>query len=75
MVSGVDRGMGVLDEGDDRRSFGVNFGRPIVGLSNGTLLCSCARATRYSKITLGRTCLYLLSTYSKHMCRRILCAL
>jgi len=33
-VSGVGRGMGVLDGGDDRRrgrgSFGVNLGRPIV---------------------------------------------
>jgi len=34
MVSGVGRGMGVLDGGGDRRrargSFGVNLGRPIV---------------------------------------------
>jgi len=34
VVSGVGRGMGVLDKGGDRRrgrgSFGVNLGRPIV---------------------------------------------
>jgi len=38
MVSGVGRGMGVLDEGGDRRSkrgrCGVNLGRPIVTSGN-----------------------------------------
>jgi len=51
VVSGVGRGIGVLDEGGDRRRegavLGVNFGRPIV--TNG------AFATRSSQITL-RTC-------------------
>jgi len=55
MVSGVGRGMGVLNgvvivEG----SFVVNLGRPIV--TYGTLLYSCVRVTCSSQITLGRTC-------------------
>ena len=51
VVSGVGRGIGALDGGDDRRrgrdSLGVNLGRPTV--TNG------AFATRSSRITL-RTC-------------------
>jgi len=54
MVSGVGRGMGVLEGGGDRRRkgavFGVNLELPIV---TPTLLRSCARATRSSQITLG----------------------
>ena len=54
-VSGVGRGMGVLDrvaivEGEGA-VFGVNFGRAIV--TNGGHCGVCARATRSSKITLG----------------------
>ena len=49
VVSGVGRGTGVLDGGADHRRgmgiLGVNLGCPIV--NNGTLLLSCARATRY----------------------------
>jgi len=55
MVSGVGRGMGVLDGGGERRrgrdSFGVNLVCPIV--INGDLLHSCARATSSSEMTLG----------------------
>jgi len=54
VVSGVGRGMGVLDGGGDRRKgkgqFWVNLGRPIV-TNMETLLRSCARATHF-KITL-----------------------
>jgi len=54
VVSGVGRGMGVLDEHGDRRrgmgSFGVNLVHPII---MGTLLHSCARAMRSSRITSG----------------------
>jgi len=54
VVSGVGRGMGVLDGGGDRRREGtvllVNFGRPIV--TNG------AFATRSFQITLG-TCFFI----------------
>ena len=54
VVRGVGRGMGVLDEGGDRRRegavLGVNLGRRIV--TNG------AFATRSSQITL-RTCFLL----------------
>jgi len=54
MMSGVSRGMDVLDKGGDRRRgrtvLGVvNFRRRIV--TNGTLLHSCARATRSSQMT------------------------
>jgi len=59
VVRGVGRGMGVLDEGGDRRrerdSFGVNLGRPIV--------TNRAFATLSSQITL-RTCFSLGSTLS-----------
>ena len=62
MVSGVDRGMGVLDGGGDcrrgRSSFGVNLGRPIV--TNG------AFATRSSQITL-RTCCFCLRVISNSL--------
>jgi len=55
MVSGVGRGMGVLDRGINRQrgrgSFGGEFGCPI-----GTLLQSCATATHSSQISLVRTC-------------------
>jgi len=58
LMSGVSRGMGVLDGGSDRRrgraSFGVNLGHPIV--INGTLLHSCVRATCSSQMSLWRTC-------------------
>jgi len=60
-VSGVGRGMAVLDGGGDRRresdSFGVNLG---TSHCNNTLLRSCTRATRFSQITLGGTCLCLV---------------
>ena len=52
---------GLLDAGGDGRRKGCfiwgrrEFGAPIV--SNGTLLYNCARATRSSQMTLGRTCL------------------
>ena len=47
VVSGIDRGMGVLDGGGDRRrkrgSFGVNVGRPVV--TKGDFVASlCASA-------------------------------
>jgi len=55
---GVGREIGVLDWGGDRRrgrcSLRVNLGHPIA--TNGMLLRNCARATRSSQITLGRTC-------------------
>ena len=55
VVSGVGRGIDVLDGDGYRRkgrgSFGANVGRPVVTI--GTLLHSCARATRSSQITLG----------------------
>ena len=58
MVSGIGRGMGVLDGGGDRRrgtgSFGVTLGRPIV--TNGP------SAMRYSQITL-RTCCFVYVTF------------
>jgi len=56
MVSGVGRGMSVLDgaviaEGEWAvLGIGSEFGCPIV--TNGTLLCSCARATCSSQMTL-----------------------
>ena len=57
VVTGVGLAMGVLDFGGDRRRegavLGVNLGRPIV--TNGDLLRSCARVTRSSQITSGRT--------------------
>jgi len=64
VMSGVGRGTGVLDRGDNRGRegavLGVNLRRPIV--TNKNLLLSCARATRLiSQITLGRTC-YLSAT-------------
>jgi len=54
-VSGVGRGMGVLDGGCDRRtgsgSFGVNLGRPV--LTNGTLLHSCAEVRAAIELSFG----------------------
>jgi len=50
---------GCISWGGNRRrgrgSLGMILGRPIV--TNGTLLHSCARVTRSSQNTLGRTCL------------------
>jgi len=62
MVSGVGRGMGVLDgSGDHRREgavLGVNLGRPIV--TNGAFVAQyCARAKRaLLKLRTLRTCFF-----------------
>ena len=56
VVSGVGRGMGVLDGGDHRRgrgTLGDKCGVWTSHLSNGILLSSCARAMRSSQIILG----------------------
>jgi len=60
VVSGVGQWMDVLDgavivEGEVT-VLAVNLGRPTV--TNGTLLRSCARATRSSQITLGEDLLF-----------------
>jgi len=60
VVRGVSRGMAVLDgvvivEGKGA-VLGVDLGHPIVTNAMGTLLHSCARATRSSQMTLRRTC-------------------
>ena len=57
VVSGVGRGMGVLDGRGvivewEGALIGVNLGHPIVTCM-GTSLHSCARTTRSSQITLG----------------------
>ena len=41
---------------DGKGKSGVNVGRPVPFKPMGTLLHSCARATRSSQITLGRAC-------------------
>jgi len=61
MVSGVGRGIGVLDGSGDRRrergSFGMNLGRLIV--TNGDFVAYSTRATRFSQITFGEDLLKL----------------
>jgi len=66
-MSGVGRGIGVLVGGiviveREGAVLGRNLGRPIE--TNGTLLHSCARATRYSQITLGVDCSSISLVYS-----------
>jgi len=55
VVSGIGRGVGVVDGGGDfrrgRSSSRVNLGCPIV--TSGDFV---ARATRFSQVTFGRTC-------------------
>jgi len=58
MVSGVGRGMGVLDGGSNRRrgkgSFGVNLGRPIV--TNGDSAAELCESDVLFPNHFGRTC-------------------
>jgi len=54
VVSGVGRGMGVLDAVVIVEGKG-SFGGERLIVTNGDLLCSSARATRSSQITLRRT--------------------
>jgi len=55
MVSGIDRGMGVLDGVGDRRRewavLGVNLGRPFV--TNGILLHSCVEVREPIELSFG----------------------